>query len=174
MELAQLMERDGGLVAPKRRDSERSELARSEGATSPPAAAATTPTVRKRPDPEVPAKAARRRYSAAYKRRILQEADRSGSGGIAVLLRREGLYSSHLTTWRKQREAGEIAALQPRKRGRKAIPSNPLAGENARLQRENDRLAKRLQQAETIIEVQKKLCTILGLPVHSESGERNE
>jgi len=107
-------------------------------------------------DPEVDAKPIRRRFSAGYKRRILKEADRCDApGGIAILLRREGLYSSHLTTWRRQREQGEIAGLEPRKRGRKAAPQNPLAAENERLQRENERLQKRLHQAEAIIDVQK-------------------
>lgn len=116
-------------------------------------------------DPEVDSKAIRRRFSAKYKRRILQEADQCGSGGIAALMRREGLYSSHLTTWRKQRETGEIAGLEPRKRGKKPVPRNPLAGEVERLRRETQRLQKRLRQAETIIDVQKKLCDLLGLTV---------
>jgi len=116
-------------------------------------------------NPEVDSKAMRRRFSAEYKRRILQEADQGGPGGIAALLRREGLYSSHLTTWRKQRKSGEIAGLTPRKRGKKPAPRNPLAGEMQRLTRENQRLQKRLKQAEIIIDVQKKLCDILGLMV---------
>jgi len=116
-------------------------------------------------NPEVDSKAMRRRFSAEYKRRILQEADQGGPGGIAALLRREGLYSSHLTTWRKQRKSGEIAGLTPRKRGKKPAPRNPLAGEMQRLTRENQRLQKRLKQAEIIIDVQKKLCDILGLTV---------
>jgi transposase-like protein len=113
----------------------------------------------------VNAKATRRRFSSKYKRRILQEADSCDSGGIAALLRREGLYSSHLTTWRQLREQAEIAGLEPRKRGRKAMLRNPLAAENHRLERENRRLGKRLRQAEIIIDVQKKLCEILGLTV---------
>ncbi|MBZ5498451.1 MAG: transposase [Acidobacteriia bacterium] len=84
---------------------------------------------------------------------------------MALLLRREGLYSSHLTTWRKQRKSGEIAGLEPRKRGKKPFPRNPLAAENERLHRETQRLQKRLRQAETIIDVQKKLCDLLGLTV---------
>lgn len=164
MEWGTMLERNRGVVAPKGSEGERSEPERSEGATTPLAAA------RKHPgggssDPEVSAKATRRRYSAEYKRKILAEADKCGPGGIAALLRREGLYSSHLTTWRKQREAGEIAGLAPRRRGRKPVPRNPLVGENEKLRRENDRLRKRLRQAETIIEVQKKLCEMLGLPV---------
>jgi transposase-like protein len=116
-------------------------------------------------DPEVSAKAERRRFSATYKRSILAEADRGGPGAVAGILRREGLYSSHLTTWRKQRESGEIAGLEPRKRGKKPAPKNPLSGEVRRLERENRRLQKRLRQAEIIIDVQKKLCDVLGLTV---------
>ena len=94
---------------------------------------------------------------------------------IAALLRREGLYSSALTLWRRQRELGQLAGLASRKRGRKAAPRNPLVTENEHLRRENERLQKRLRQAETIIEVQKKLCEMLGLPVQTaESEEKDE
>jgi transposase len=117
------------------------------------------------PNPEVSARARRRRFSAEYKRSILKETDSCESGDVAALLRREGLYPSHLTTWRRQRESGEIAGLQPRKRGKKPIPKSPLAGEVQRLTRENQCLQKRLRQAEIIIDVQKKLCDILGLTV---------
>jgi transposase-like protein len=116
-------------------------------------------------DPEVDGKATRRRFSAEYKRSILLEADEAEPGTAAALLRREGLYSSHIITWRKQRESGELAGLQPRKRGKKPDPKNPLNGEVQRLTRENLRLQKRLKQAEIIIDVQKKLCDILGLTV---------
>jgi len=162
-----------GLVAPSWSGGERSEPERSEGATSPETPAdipkVAAPTA---PDPQVSAKAVRRQFTAAYKRRILQQADQYGPGGIAALLRREGLYSSHLTSWRKQREAGEIAGLEPRKRGKKPAPRNPLAGEVQRLRRDNAWLQKRLRQAETIIEVQKKLCDVLGLtvPEHRHGG----
>ena len=126
-------------------------------------------------DPEVSAKAERRKFSAAYKRSILAEADRGGPGAVAGILRREGLYSSHLTTWRKQRESGEIAGLEPRKRGKKPAPKNPLSGEVRRLERENRRLQKRLRQAEIIIDVQKKLCDLLGLTVpRIEKNESDE
>jgi len=153
-------------VGPPRSGGERSEPERSGGPTGSAAASAILVTgAPPIPDSEVNAKPIRRRFSAGYKRRILREADTCDPGGIAALLRREGLYSSHLTTWRHQREQGEIAGLEPRKRGRKAIPRNPLAAENERLQRENERLQKRLRQAETIIDVQKKLCEMLGLPV---------
>jgi transposase len=146
-----------GMDAPEWREGERSETSRNGGASIPVAAAPA--------DPEVSAKAERRKFSASYKRSILAEADRGGPGAVAGILRREGLYSSHLTTWRKQRESGEIAGLEPRKRGKKPAPKNPLAGEVCRLERENRRLQKRLRQAEIIIDVQKKLCDVLGLTV---------
>ena len=114
------------------------------------------------PDPEVLAQAKRRRFTAEYKQRILEEADQcQEQGAIGALLRREGLYSSHLSKWRQQRAAGQLRGLRPKKRGRKP---DPQAAELARLQRENERLQTRLEQAETIIEVQKKLCRLLELP----------
>jgi len=151
------------MVAPKRSEGERSEPERSVGATIPAPAAVPPGPDGTVADPEVTTKPVRRRFTAAYKRRILQAADRCDPGGIAALLRREGLYSSHLTNWRKQREAGEISGLAPRKRGKKPTARNPLASENERMRRENERLQKRLHQAETIIDVQKKLCDALGL-----------
>lgn len=114
------------------------------------------------PDPEVVPKAERRRFSAEYKQRILQEAAAcTQPGEVGALLRREGLYSSHLTTWRQQRRRGELHGLTPAKRGRQA---DPQAAEIARLQRENERLKAQLERAELIIEVQKKLSRMLGLP----------
>ena len=114
------------------------------------------------PDPEVVPKAKRRKFSAEYKRRILDEADScTEPGQIGALLRREGLYSSHLTTWRRQRDRGLIQALSPKKRGRKR--KDELEREVARLQRENARLQASLEQAEMIIDVQKKLSKLLGL-----------
>ena len=105
-------------------------------------------------DTEVVVKAERRHYTAEYKQRILQEADACTQlGAIGALLRREGLYSSHLTTWRRERKHGELQGLTPAKRGRKA---NPEAAENARLHREVERLQRQLQRAELIIDVQKK------------------
>jgi transposase-like protein len=138
---------------------------RSEGVTIPEAVDQVLTESGHAVDPEVASKGVRRRFTAGYKRRILQEAEGCSPGGMAALLRREGLYSSHLTTWRKQRETGELAGLETRKRGKKPMLQTPLAGEVQRLGREKDRLQKRLRQAETIIEVQKKLCDVLGLTV---------
>jgi transposase-like protein len=115
-------------------------------------------------DPEVAEKAKRRRFDAAYKLRVLEEADRCTEPGLlGELLRREGLYSSHLATWRRQRELGSLDALGPKKRGRKAKRKDAVALENERLARENRRLAERLRQAEAIIEVQKKVSEMLGI-----------
>jgi len=111
----------------------------------------------------VPEKARRRRFSGAYKQRILQSADAcTQPGEIGALLRREGLYSSHLSKWRQQRDAGALEGLRPRKRGRKARPVDPQAKRIAQLERENERLQRKLEQAEMIIDVQKKLSRILG------------
>ena len=118
------------------------------------------------PDPAVSEKPVRRRFTAEYKLRILREADRSaGSGQLGALLRREGLYSSHLSAWRQQRDEGTLAGLTSKRRGRKANPDAALIAENERLKRESQRLAEKLRQAETIIEVQKKLSEILGIPL---------
>jgi transposase-like protein len=107
-------------------------------------------------DPEVVPKAERRQFSADYKLRVLAEADRCREPGeIGALLRREGLYSSHLSKWRQQRERGALG----QQRGRKA---DPQTAELKRLQRENERLRSRLERAEHIIEVQKKLAELLG------------
>jgi transposase len=121
------------------------------------------------PDPQVIPKAERRRFSAAYKQRILAEADAcTERGQIGALLRREGLYSSHLDKWRKQRQRGVLQALTPQKRGPKP---DPQAAEIAQLRRENEQLRTRLQRAEHIIEVQKKLAELLGtLPPETPSS----
>jgi transposase len=123
------------------------------------------------PDPAVPERPLRRRFPAEYKLRILGEADRcTQPGQLGALLRREGLYSSHLTAWRQQRTEGTLAGLTPKRRGRKANPDAAVIAENQRLQRENQRLLAKLRQAETIIEVQKKLSEILGIPLPPESN----
>ncbi len=119
---------------------------------------------------EVQEKPARRRFTAEYKQRILAEADAcTEPGDIGELLRREGLYSSHLSKWRAQREQAVREGLSKR-RGCKSQDKNPLAEENARLQKEIQRLQERLTQAQTLIEVQKKLSQLLGLnetPTHN-------
>ena len=123
------------------------------------------------PDPEVVLKAKRRQYTAKYKLRIVREADAcTEPGQIGSLLRREGLYSSYLSKWRQQREDGQLQALSSKKRGRK--PEDPSVEELAQLQRENERLRARLEQAEIIIDVQKKLSKLLGLTTDTtENGE---
>ena len=114
------------------------------------------------PDPEVAAKARRRKFTAAYKLDILAQADAcSKPGEIGALLRREGLYSSLLSRWREQRGTGAFAALSPKKRGRKPHRVDPQAKRVAQLERENARLRQRLEKAETIISVQKKLSQLL-------------
>jgi transposase len=116
-------------------------------------------------NPEVVEKAARRRFSATYKAQILAEADLcTALGQIGQLLRREGLYSSHLRTWRRQRDEATASSLEGSRRGRK--PKNDTnAQELERLNRENRRLSERLRQAETIIDVQKKVCEMLAIPI---------
>ncbi len=112
------------------------------------------------PKTEVVAKARRKRFTAAEKLRILREGDAcQGSGEIGALLRREGIYSSYLTTWRRQRERGELDGLAPQKRGPKP---DPQAVEIARLRRENARLQERVRRAELIIDVQKKVARMFG------------
>ena len=116
------------------------------------------------PDPEVAEKKSRRRFSAKYKLRILQEADNcTQPGQLGALLRRQGLYSSNLTTWKKQRDQGMLTGLTPKKRGRKNKPQNPLANQLARLEKENRKLRLKLKHAETIIDVQKKVSQMLGI-----------
>lgn len=120
------------------------------------------------PNPEVPEKPVRRRFTAEYKLDILRQADMcTDPGSMGALLRREGLYSSNLTTWRRQRDEGTLAALKPKQRGRKAAVIDPVAIENERLRKENERLAKRLKQAELIIDVQKKVSQILGVTLET-------
>jgi transposase len=117
------------------------------------------------PVQSTPTRPTRRTYTAAYKLEILRQADAALStgepGAVGALLRREGLYTSHLANWRAQRETGELAALEPKKRG-PAPTRNPLADEVARLQRENTKLQEKLRKAEIVIDVQKKVAALLG------------
>jgi transposase-like protein len=117
------------------------------------------------PDPEVAATAKRRQFSGSERRRILAAADRcTAPGDVGALLRREGIYSSQLAAWRKKRVATGRIGLDSQKRGRKADPALAEARREEALTRENKRLRHQLAQAHTIIDVQKKLCTLLGLP----------
>ena len=140
-------------------------LTTNASAVVPPATLAAPSLTRpERPNPEVsalPARARRRQVTVAYKLRIRHEADHCAIGQLGALLRREGLYSSHLSNWRQQRAAGTLAALSPQRRGRPATSATER--EVARLREENVRLTRKLAAAETVIDVQKKVATLLGL-----------
>ena len=121
---------------------------------------------------EVVARPRRRRFTAEYKLRILRQADGcSRPGEVGTLLRREGLYSSNLTAWRKQGEKGELEGLS-RKRGPLPKPRNPLAGRVMALERENARLQRRAERAEGLVEIQKKVSEILGIEL-KHNGEKD-
>jgi transposase-like protein len=120
------------------------------------------------PEIEVVAKATRRRFTLEYKRRIVQEADRCKTpGAVGALLRREGLYSSHLATWRAARDRGDLAGV-PKKRGPAPQPLDPRDKRIAELEREAARWRKRAERAEALVEVQKKLAVLLGMPLDAE------
>ncbi len=122
-------------------------------------------------DVEVSAIARRRRFTAEYKREVLRKAEAcTQSGEIGALLRSEGLYSSHLTTWRQAQERGELAGLAPKKRGRKAMPADPRDKKIIELERQNARLTARAERAEALVEVQKKVALLLGAPFDSEKS----
>ncbi len=115
------------------------------------------------PEVEVSAKAKRRIFTLEFKRRILREADAcTKPGEIGALLRREGLYTSHLSAWRAARERGEIAGLSPKKRGRRPKPLDPQARRLKELERELARLRARAERAEALLELQKKVAQLLG------------
>jgi len=138
---------------PEPRESERSELDRGGGGS--PGAA---------PDPEVAPRAKRRRFTATYKLRILEQADScTKPGDVGALLRREGLYSSHLVAWRRARDQGQLDALASKRRGPKPDPDAALKKRNAQLEREVARLNKKLETAEIILEVQGNVSRLLGL-----------
>ena len=161
--------RDGGQTTvgePERRGGERSEAPRSGGSPTVERDTSTTPVTT--PDPEVTARHARRRFTTQYKLEILRKADAcTRPGQVGELLRKEGLYSSHLVTWRKQREAG----LTPKKRGRKAEPVDPRV---KKLEQENRRLERRLKKAEAIIDFQKKVHELLGIPLKPFESEEDD
>ena len=122
--------------------------------------------------PELSPRPRRRRFTAQDKLRILAETDRAAdTGGIGAILRREGLYSSTLTGWRRQRDAGAFGALVPAKRGPKTAAPHKLAAELALAQRDNARLTRRLARAEAIIDLQKKVAALLGIPLAPSDGE---
>jgi len=125
---------------------------------------------------EVSVKAFRRRFTAEYKRDILKQTDTcTALGSLGALLRREGLYSSNITTWRRQRDRSILSGLTPKKRGRKESVRHPLSVEMTTLRQENDRLMKRLKRAEMIIDVQKKISEILGIhPPAIAGGEETD
>ncbi len=126
--------------------------------------AAAEPPRTNRPDPEVVPQAKRRRFSAKYKLDILNRTDAlADTGQVGALLRREGLYYTHLTTWRRQRKEGSLAGLAPKRRGPKPDPDRELRLRLAQLEKENRRLTDRLEKAELIIDVQKKISRILGI-----------
>lgn len=149
------------LPAAERREAERSEADRSAEAGK-----TVAPPPGPQPDPEVVANARRRTFTAEYKLRILAEADAAASqpGAIGALQRREGLYSSHLVTWRRERQAGILKGLTPHKRGPKSKRS-PQDEELQKLRRENQRLTEELRKAEIVIDVQKKVGALLGWPL---------
>jgi transposase len=150
------------LPAVERREAERSEADRSAAAGK---TVAPEPPATPRPDPEVVADAKRRTFTAEYKLRILAGADAAAAqpGAIGALLRREGLYSSHLVTWRRERQAGILKGLTPHKRGPKSKRS-PQEEEIQKLRQENQRLSEELRKAEIVIDVQKKVGALLGWP----------
>ena len=147
---------------------ERNEPQRS-GAT---AKAGADPVLASRPDPEVVAKPKRRTYTAEYKQRILAETEAAAAipGGVGALLRREGLYSSLLAYWRRERANGILEALTPQKRGPKS-KRHPMDEENQKLRRQNARLTEDLRKAHIIIDVQKKVAALLGHPIPEQDLE---
>ena len=147
-----------GVTPAERREAERSEADRSGAGATPDARAAAPPA---RPDPEVVVDAKRRTFTAEYKQRVLAAADGAAAhGGIGALLRREGLYSSHLVTWRRERQAGILKGLTPRARGPKATRS-PQDEEIRQLREANQRLTEDLRKAAIVIDVQKKVAALL-------------
>ncbi len=151
------------MPAAQRREAERSEDSRSGEAGKTVAPEPPAPTL---PNPEVVPIAKRRAFTAEYKLAILAEADAAAAhpGGIGALLRREALYSSHLVTWRRERQAGILKGLTPHKRGPKS-KRNPQDEEMQKLRRENQRLTEELRKAAIVIDVQKKVGALLGWPL---------
>jgi transposase-like protein len=157
------METPSILEGTERRGAERSEAPRS----AEPSKIERDPA----PDPQVATKATRRRFSSEFKLQVLREADQCGPGELGALLRRHGLYSSHLSVWRHERDLGGLERLS-KKRGRKPAERNPLSPRLAQAEREVRRLQGKLKKAELIIDIQKKVAALLGIPLNSpESGD---
>ena len=153
------------MIELKEERMEATQFSASEGALEDARRAAGNAPSDARPDPEVAATGRRRQFSSSEKRRILEAADRcTPPGEIGALLRKEGIYSSHLNPWRQQRAAAERTALEPQKRGRKVDLAQAEERRVAHLTQDNDRLRRKLAQAHPLLEVQKKLCSLLGLP----------
>ena len=155
----------GGLAGAERSEPQRSAAPAKPGGAS---------LAASRPDSEVVGQAKRRRFTVEYKQRILQQAEAAAAtrGGIGALLRREGLFSSHLVSWRRERDQGIREALTPRKRGPKS-QRDPLAEENQKLRRQLGQLTEKLRKAEIIIDVQKKVAALLGNPIPEQDPEEN-
>jgi len=150
-------------------------IAAAPASSATPAAAAPAAASGAAPDPEVVERPVRRTFTAEFKRRIVEEADACREQGqVGELLRRHGLYSSHLVEWRALYRRGALTGLAPRKRGPKVQAKNPLAERLARVEREKARLEKRLKQAETIIEFQKKVSELLGIPLKRPDDDGSE
>ena len=154
----------------ERSGGERSEASRSGGSSTVERIASALP--QEVPDPEVVVRPKRRRFTAEYKLRMLREADRcKGAGGIGALLRREGLYSSHLVLWRRQREEAAQSQLKTRKRGPKAKVQDPRLKQ---LERENARLQRQLKRVALLLDIQKKAGEILGIPMKNLDDVEND
>jgi transposase len=170
-----VMTNDGNLKATMREASSLADAGASEGARratgdAPASAAKILPAGA---SVEVIAGSRRRSFSLADKQRILEAADRCAAPGeVGALLRREGVYSSSLSTWRKQRDAAELAALAPHKRGPKPAPDRDQMLQIAQLRRDNERLQSRLDKALFVIEVQKKVAALLGQPIDPSAALR--
>ena len=149
------MKQETGFLAAAELAEERSDEAGSAAAAAP-------------PDPEVAAKPKRRQFTAEYRLRILEEVDRcTEPGEVGQLLRREGLYSSHLTAWRKARRSGALRGLASKKRGAKPKARNPLEPKVRQLEAKVERLEKELHKAHTILDVQEKVAGLLGFSLES-------
>jgi transposase-like protein len=152
--------------APEPSEGEPGESERGAGADQGDVCAPRSGWKRRIAESQVSPIARRRTFTAQYKLEILDAVEEAReTGAIGALLRREGLYSSHLTKWKEQRRAGVLSALAPRRRGPKAATPNPLARRVAELERDKRRLVRRLAQAEAINEIQKKVSQILGIPL---------